>query len=390
MEGLYDDFPYHISSNFQHFKLFTMPQPTSRRDWLKITAALTAGFSFSKNMYAAERNQSPAGMILLNSNENAYGPSANTIRAMVDAAKLSNRYPDDIIPLLKKEVAAHWNVGSEHILFGAGSSELLGITTILAGMGKKNIVSPFPTFGSWYKVAELMGTTVQKIPLASGDKTMDLAAMLSAINNETGMLYVCNPNNPTGTVVDNHLLRNFVEECSKKTMVLVDEAYTEFENLPSLKDMAIANKNIVVAKTFSKIYGLAGARIGYAIAHADTIKKLGAIQPWPDVSISAVTAMAAMAALKDEAFVADCRKKNTAARELCYNTFKEMKLEYIPSAASFVMVNISSIGERYTQQMQSKNIFVQYRDFWNGKWSRVSMGTLQEMQLFTTALKEIA
>ncbi len=366
-----------------------MPQTTSRRDWLKITAALTAGLSISKNMYAGEQKK-PVSMILLNSNENAYGPSANTIKAMVEAAKISNRYPDDIIPILKQQLAAHWNVSSEHIVMGAGSSEILGLTAILASMKGKKMISPFPTFGSWYKVAELMGATIQKIPLTTGDKTMDLAAMLSAVDNQTSLMYVCNPNNPTGTVVENHLLRNFVEECSKKCMVLVDEAYTEFENLPSLSDMAIKNPNIIIAKTFSKIYGLAGARIGYAIAHAETIVKLGQLQPWPNVSISTVTANAAMAALKDEAFITNCRKRNTEAREMCYNTFKQLKLDYISSAASFVMVNISNIGERYTKEMQSKNIFVQYRDFWNGKWSRVSMGTLEEMKMYCDTLKSIA
>jgi len=153
--------------------------------------------------------------------------------------------------------------------------------------------------------------------------------------------------------------------------------------------MAINNPKIIVAKTFSKIYGLAGARIGYAIAHAETIRNLGLLQPWPDVSISAVTANAAIAALKDVSFINECRKKNTAARELCYATFKQLKLEYIQSAASFVMVNISSIADRYTQQMQAKNIYVQYRDFWNGKWSRVSMGTLEEIKLYCEVLKSI-
>lgn len=368
-----------------------MAQPTSRRDWLKITAALTAGLSFSKNMYAGDwRTQTPAGMILLNSNENAYGPSANTIKAMAEAAQLSNRYPDDIIPLLKKEVAAHWKVGPEHLLFGAGSSELLGLTAIFTGRGKKNMVSPFPTFSSWFKVAELMGCTVKKVELNAADKSIDLEALLKAVDADTGMVYVCNPNNPTGTFIDDKQLRSFVEECSKKTMVLVDEAYTEFEQLTTLADMAINNKNIVVAKTFSKIYGLAGARIGYAIAHADTIVKLANLQPWPNVSVSAVTAMAAMAALKDEAFVKDCRAKNKAAREMCYKLFSEMKLEYISSAASFILFNINSIGGRYAKEMQSKNIYVQYRDFWNGKWSRVSMGTLEEVKMFCDALKSIA
>lgn len=365
-----------------------MAQPTSRRDWLKITAALTTGLSISKNMYAGDW-QKPAGMILLNSNENAYGPSPAAIQAMANAAKLSNRYPDDIIPVLKQQVAAHWGVSKENLLFGAGSSEILGITAILSSTGKKNMIAPDPSFKSWHTVAETMDATIKKIPLTTGDKTMDLAAMLSAIDADTGMVYVCNPNNPTGTVTEEHLLRNFVQECSKKTAVLVDEAYTEFENLPSLKDMAVKNKNIIVAKTFSKIYGLAGARIGYAIAHPETIKQLAKFQPWPDVSLSAVTANAAMASLKDEAFINDCRKKNAEAREMCYAAFKQLKLDYMPSAASFVMFDISRFGDRYTQQMQSKNIFVQYRDFFGGKWSRVSMGTIEEMKIFCDALKAI-
>jgi histidinol-phosphate aminotransferase len=367
-----------------------MAQPTSRRDWLKITAALTAGLSISKNMYAESPKEIPAGMIWLNSNENAYGPSANTLKAMAEAMQLSNRYPDDTIPVLKKQVATHWKVGSENLLFGAGSSEILGLTAMLASKGKKNMVSPFPTFGSWFKVAELMGCTVKKIEVNPADKSIDLNALLKAIDTETGMVYVCNPNNPTGTIIEDKLLRNFVQECSKKTMILVDEAYTEFEQLPSLADMAITNKNIVVAKTFSKIYGLAGARIGYAIAHPDTITKLGGFQPWPNVSISAVTAAAAIAALKDEIFVNDCRAKNKTARDMCYKLFAEMKLDYIPSAASFILFNINSIGDRYTKEMQSKNIYVQYRDFWNGKWSRVSMGTLEEIKMYCDALRSIA
>jgi histidinol-phosphate aminotransferase len=173
-------------------------------------------------------------------------------------------------------------------------------------------------------------------------------------------------------------------------MVLVDEAYTEFADLPSLKDLAIKNQNVVVAKTFSKIYGLAGARIGYVIAHSATIKKLSAFQPWPDANISAVTVAAASAALKDQAFVKDCKEKIAQARELCYKTFKGLSLEYIPSHTNFILFNIGKIGADFSQKMQAKNIFVQYRDHFGGKWCRVSMGTIDEMQTFCAALKEIA
>jgi histidinol-phosphate aminotransferase len=214
--------------------------------------------------------------------------------------------------------------------------------------------------------------------------------MMSAMDDDTRMMYICNPNNPIGTYVEDDLLRNFVNECGKKRMVLVDEAYTEFADLPSLKDLAIKNQNVVVAKTFSKIYGLAGARIGYVIAHSATIKKLSAFQPWPDANISAVTVAAASAALKYQAFVKDCKEKIAQARELCYKTFKGLSLEYISSHTNFILFNIGKIGADFSQKMQAKNIFVQYRDHFGGKWCRVSMGTIDEMQTFCAALKEIA
>lgn len=367
-----------------------MPQPTSRRDWLKITAALTAGMSINNKLFAESKRFEEGGIIYLNSNENAYGPSTAAIKAMSDIAKLSNRYPDDMIPDLKKQLASHWDIQPEHLIFGAGSSEILGLVAVLAAMKKKNMVSANPTFGSWYTVAEKMGATVKKIPLKQDDKTLDLDAMLAAMDDETGMVYVCNPNNPTGTIIEDAKLRSFVEACSKKAYVLVDEAYTEFENLPSLKDMAVKNPKIIVAKTFSKIYGLAGARIGYAIAHSDTITKLGQLQPWPNVSISTVTAAAAMASLKDEAFIQQCRTKNTIARDMCYEVFKQKNLSFIPSFTSFVMFDMSNITQPYMTGMNAKKIQVQYRDVFGSRWSRVSMGTVEEMKIFCDVLKGIA
>ena len=291
-----------------------MPQPKSRRNWLKNSAAVLAGIGMAPNLWAIDYpSKNSAGIILLNSNENAYGPSAATKRAMADALSNSNRYPDDQIPALKKQLADFWDVGTEHILMGAGSSEILGLTFLMVSGKKGNIISAEPSYRVWNGQAESFGLKVNRVPLTN-KKTLDLGAMLAAIDEQTTLVYVCNPNNPTGTFVEDAPLRNFVEQCSKKCMVLIDEAYTEFAELPSLKDIAIKNPNVVVAKTFSKIYGLAGARIGYAIAHPDTIKRLSSLQPWPDVSISMVTAAAASAALKDQAFVKDCSNKTISLR----------------------------------------------------------------------------
>lgn len=367
-----------------------MPDNSSRREWLKNTATVLTGMSITPTLFATEKERyRSAGIILLNGNENAYGPSATARKAMTDAARFSNRYPDDQLSDFKKQVAEFWDVGSENILSGAGSSEFLGLVSLLVSSTKGKIITAEPSYRVWSGQAESFGLGFKRIPIAN-DKTLDLSAMMSAMDADTRMMYVCNPNNPVGTYVENNLLRNFVIESSKKCVVLVDEAYTEFADLPSLKDLAVKNPNIVVAKTFSKIYGLAGARIGYVIAHPGTIRKLSAFQPWPDANISVTTVAAASAALKDQAFVKDCKLKAAEARELCYKTFQELSLEYIPSHANFILFNIGKIGPGFSQKMQAKDIFVQYRDHFGGKWCRVSMGTIEEMKTFCSALKSIA
>jgi histidinol-phosphate aminotransferase len=366
-----------------------MSENSSRRQWIRNTAAAVAAMSIAPSLFATEKERyRAAGMILLNSNENAYGPSEATRKAMAEALINSNRYPDEQIPVLKQQIAEFWGVGKENILMGAGSSEILGLTSLMVSSVKGHVIIADPCYRVWNSQAEAFGLSFKRIPLAS-DKTHDLAGMMSAIDNNTRMVYVCNPNNPVGTYVEDHLLRAFVTECSKKCMVLVDEAYTEFANLPTLKDIAVTNPNVIVAKTFSKIYGLAGARVGYAIAHPDTIKKLGSLQPWNDVSVSVVTAAAASAALKDQAFVKDCREKTKQAREMCYDCFKQLSLDYIPSHTSFILFNIDKIGADFSQKMQAKNIFVQYREHFGGKWCRVSMGTLEEMKIFCSTLISI-
>lgn len=367
-----------------------MSDNSSRRQWLKNTATVFAGISVAPSLFATERERLRAeGKILLNGNENAYGPSAATRKAMMDALGSSNRYPDDAVHELRQQLAEFNGVEKENILMGAGSSEFLGLVPLLVSSKKGNIISAEPSYRIWNGQAETFGLNFKRIALAN-DKTLNLGEMMSAMDNDTRMIFVCNPNNPVGTYVEDHLLRNFVSESSKKCMVLVDEAYTEYASLPSLKDLAVKNQNIVVAKTFSKIYGLAGARFGYVIAHPDTIKKLAVFQPWPNANVSMATAAAASAALKDQAFVKDCREKAALARQMCYDCFKQLSFDYIPSSTNFILFNIDKIRGDFTKQMEAKNIFVQFRNHFGGKWCRVSMGTLDEMQQFCAALKNIA
>lgn len=367
-----------------------MPDNSSRRQWLRNTATALAGVSLAPSIFATEKERYRAeGKIILDGNENAYGPSATARKAMTDALGNSNRYPDDQVHLLRQQLADFNGVEKENILMGAGSSEFLGLVPLLVSSTKGNIISAEPSYRIWNGQAESFGLTFKRIPVAN-DKTLSLGEMMSSMDANTRMMFVCNPNNPVGTYIEDNLLRAFVIECSKKCMVFVDEAYTEYANLPSLKDLAAKNQNIVVAKTFSKIYGLAGARIGYVIAHPDIIKKLSAFQPWPNANVSMASAAAASAALKDQAFVKDCKEKAALARQMCYDCFKQLSFEYIPSQTNFILFNIDKIKGDFTKQMEAKNIFVQFRNHFGGKWCRVSMGTIDEMKSFCSALKEIA
>jgi histidinol-phosphate aminotransferase len=364
---------------------------TDRRTWLKQSSFALAGLGLIPTLSYGEQRKffDPSNPIWLNSNENAYGPSPFAQKAVLETYKKSNRYPDDYLPLLKKKIAEHWNVGTENILLGAGSSDIIGLACQHVAKTKGHILTSEPSYKVWNGQASSFGHSFKQIPLTRERKT-DLPKVIEAINGETRMVYFCNPNNPTGTFVEVSQLKDHAAAASKKTFVFIDEAYTEYAELPSLASLAIANPNVVVAKTFSKVYGLAGARVGYAVAHPDTIRSLGSYQPWPDAGVSMVSCNAAMASLDDKEFVRQCREKAKAARETCYGCFKKLSLEYIPSSTNFILFNIDKLKGDFTNLMAARNIYVQFREHFGGKWCRVSMGTTEEMHQFCNVLKEIA
>ncbi|MEI9809614.1 MAG: histidinol-phosphate transaminase [Bacteroidota bacterium] len=363
-----------------------------RRQALRQSALAVTAFAFSRDAFSREAekfiadNGPFADIIKLSSNENPHGPSPMAKKAMMDAVSSSNRYPWDVTTQLREKIASLYSLTKEHIVIGAGSSELLGVVSAMAALQKGNAVAPDPTFRLWMPAARKTGLPIKLVPLTTG-KAVDLQRLKDTMDAGTKMVYICNPNNPTGTVIPANELESFIKEVSPKAIILLDEAYTEFSDEPSMAKMVNDYPNLIVAKTFSKIYGMAGARAGFAIAHPQTIKQLNELQPWANAGASAVTLAGALASLQDQEFVSFCKKENQKARAVFFSSLEKAGMPYIQSHTSFVYFDSTPYSKDVRLLLESKQI-IGARTFEEGsKWLRLSVGTVAEMQKVADALK---
>ncbi|MDH4023709.1 MAG: histidinol-phosphate aminotransferase family protein, partial [Gammaproteobacteria bacterium] len=223
---------------------------------------------------AMPANAAPA-LARLVANENPYGPSASARRAIAEVLATAWQYPMGNDQALKKLIASREGLSPRHIMIAEGSGEILRIAGLVFGAGSE-VVAATPTFGFLQSYARQMGATVTEVPLDDG-MSHDLKALGAAVTSRTGLLYICNPNNPTGTLVPGPTLRPFVQEMASRTTVLVDEAYLDlWEDWPqhTATDRVRAGEAVIVTRTFSKLHGLAGLRVGYALAPPELIKRL--------------------------------------------------------------------------------------------------------------------
>lgn len=323
--------------------------------------------------------------VRLNANENPFGPGPKAREALIKNAVVSNRYNLPQAKTLVEKIAEAQSVAAENVLLGAGSTEILDVTGRYAALSKGSLVLGDPTFGFWTETAERLGLKRIKVPLTA-DKKLDLPAMLKAMTPDTKLVYLCNPNNPTGTLNTRADLEAFITEASKTALVLIDEAYIEFTNEKSFVGWINSNKNIIVAKTFSKVYGMAGARLGYAIAHKDTIKALSGVQSWPNGNNSIATVAAGLAALTDPTFVKDYVALNEKARTFTYNSLTSMGLKVIPSYTNFLYFSLEGYKKDYYKVLEQNKIMGREIFEQNGKWTRISIGTMAEMEYYVKAL----
>lgn len=368
-----------------------MPQYSSRRQWLQQSslALLGAGISL-KSMGNEEGIRRITGiengLINLGSNENPYGISAKAKQAILDLMGETNRYPFNVPALqsAKKTLGNYYKVGEDQVLITAGSGE--GLAMLARHFNKGNIIAADITFGVLPNTAKKTGTKVIEVPLTK-DKVHDLLAMMKAISNETQLVYICNPANPTATIVDANALKSFCEEASKKTVVLIDEAYNEFlDNADSQTMIPLIEKNpnILVIKTFSKIHAMAGLRIGFIIGHSTVIKKL---QPdyfqSSQLAVSVLSLHAAMTSLDDEAHKTMSKQKNEAARSYTINELKKLGVDVIPSFTNFIFFPIKKYKGNYSADMLDKHkIILRSNQYADGQWARVSIGTMDEMKKY--------
>jgi histidinol-phosphate aminotransferase len=363
----------------------------SRRQWLK-TASLAGGFTLFNGIHTLSAEEiakfNPRKLtnpIRLSSNENPYGPSERVRNAVKTAFDDGCRYPYSYAKGLAEMLAKKHGVSSESIIITGGSTEGLKIAGITFTAHGGEIIAAKPTFLAMMQYAEMWGANINWVPV---DENLgyDLQEIEKRISNETKMVFICNPNNPTSTLLPADTLTDFCKSVSKKTIVFSDEAYYEYieePNYPSMIDLVKTDENVVVSKTFSKVYGMAGMRIGYLIAKPELARQIRA----NIVAMSNVYAIeGAKEAIQDEAFYNFSLKKNIEAKAIVYNALDHLELNYIKSNTNFIFFksgkNISDLG----RQMLAKgvNIGRPFPPFYD--WCRISTGTHEEMELFSKSL----
>src|SRR5213083_413413 len=318
----------------------------SRRKFAQLLGAGAAAalvrppLSFAKLTQPSATSSTAGGTIVrLSANENPYGPSPNALKAMTNSFGLSCRYPDEHNNLLIDKVAKLNGVDHEQILLGDGSGEILKLCAeTFTGKERGTLVAPDPTFEAILNNAKANGAEVVKVPLNS-TFAHDLPKMLAAAKE--GLIYVCNPNNPTASITPKGELRDFIARTPGETMILVDEAYFHFADSPdyeSVIPLVKEHPNLIVSRTFSKIYGMAGLRCGYCVAQKEAIDRMRQQQMWDSVNIMAL--VAAIASLNDETQVTNGRRRNGETRAYLTSELKSIGYEHIPSQANFIMIDV--------------------------------------------------
>jgi histidinol-phosphate aminotransferase len=321
-------------------------------------------------------------------NENPIGPSPAAAEALIDVAYLSNRYPDWFGESLIGSLASHHGMSSNMFIVGSGATEILRLCALAFSSPGGNVIVPNPSYSQFPTDCQLFGRSVRYVSHDSNHR-VNLAGIANRIDGNTTAICITNPENPTGTIVDDGDLATFVQSLDSDIVTIIDEAYLEYISefgYTSAVELVRQGRNVVVVKTFSKVYGLAGARIGYAISNSENINDMRNYQYIATVSRPCLEA--ARAALGDPAHITQTVQLATQTKSYCFGQLGGMELPYIPSEASFFMVDVGVEADPVRALLAEREIYV--RTGWGmNQYLRVSTGTYHEMERFIYELGDI-
>ena len=331
----------------------------------------------------------PASTIQLNANENPYGPCPAALAAIKNSEPIACRYPDGEHKTMMEAVAHLHGIEPENVALGCGSTQILDLCDFAFLVPDRKLVVAEPTFEAVLSYSKNLHARAVKVPLTA-DFRHDLGKMAAACDATTGMVYICNPNNPTGTILYKNELENFLPRVPRSTVVLVDEAYFHFVEDPRYASVAgwIARyPNLLVTRTFSKVYGMAGMRLGYAVGQKDLIAPLR--ERISFASANTAVLAAGLASLNDPNVVPRNRRLlNDTRRRLVHEMEKDGR-KVIPSEANFVMIYLGRDVGPVVKEFRKRGILVGRRFPSMEKWLRISIGKPAEMDAFVTALRQI-
>ena len=329
----------------------------------------------------------PVGQVRLVFNENPYGPSPKALEAVATILPKTAYYPGAIEQDLPALFIERHRLDADQVFLASGSNE--GLQAAMMAFGKQGkVISPSLTYSDHLAYAERLGIAVTRIPLRE-DMGIDLEAMARAVDDTVGLVYLCNPNNPTGMALDGDELRAFCREVSPRVPILIDEAYNELTDKPdytSMVDLVREGANVLITRTFSKIFGMAGLRVGYGMGHPDLVKVVkDHVMAWPN----GVGLYAAYHSYLDEAFITFSRQKILQGRAMVNATFRRHGIEPLPSQTNFVYADIGRDASEFKNEMAANNVMI--RGAYDGypHYSRVSMGRLEELEVFDSVFSRL-
>ena len=327
-------------------------------------------------------------VIKLASNETSVGPSPLAIKAIKEEIENINLYPEGSSRLLREKIAYKLNLNKEMIIVGNGADNIIGLVGMAFINEGDEVITGEITFPAYETVTKIMGGKI--IPVKLKDYTYDLEEIARRINERTKIIFICNPNNPTGTIVNKEAVDKFMKQIPEDIIIVFDEAYYDYvedKNYPDSLSYVLEGKNIIILRTFSKIAGIAGVRIGYSIAKPELIRYLRQVaSPFPTNRLAQV---AALAFLDDKKRYKKVLKSNQEEKKYLYKELKKLNLFYLPTEANFIFIDLKENVEVIFEKLLRKGIIIRPGKTWGClNFIRVTIGIHNENQKFIQALKE--